>query len=306
MNSQVPLTLRLALEPNLNQFFNVCPEILCLLKSNFTIQRVNMAFTQIFGWESQRIQGRSLLDFVHSEWVEQAQLVLEAATTNAIAAFETLHCRADGNQTYLTWSFSYDPHSQTILGIARVSEAIKRFQEGLLQENFKLTELANTDPLTELMNRRGFLAQLHHYQSYAVRSRSPFSLLLLDVDHFKQFNDSYGHTAGDQALVLIAHILRTNLRSSDLAGRYGGEEFIIGLPDSDQLSAGTVAESLRQAVESQGLPLQGVTISIGMATAHSGEDCKHKTAQALIDEADLALYHCKQSGRNCSTHHATL
>lgn len=276
------------------------------MKPNYTIHRVNLAFTKLFGWDFSRIQGRSFLDFIHAEWVQPTQEVLQNTTNQTIPAFETLHCKADGNQTYLTWSFSFEPNSQSIFGIARESEALKRFQEGILQENFRLTELAYTDSLTELMNRRGFLTQLQQYQSFAIRTRRPLSLLLLDVDYFKIFNDSYGHSAGDQALVIIAGLLKTNLRRSDLAGRYGGEEFVICLPDSDQQGALTVAESLRQAVDHYGWPIQEITISIGAATAIADDGSTCKTAKELIDEADRALYHSKQAGRNCSTHHANL
>lgn len=294
------------MEPNLDQLFNICPEIICILKPNYTIHRVNDAFTQLFGWDTSRVQGRSFLDFVHVEWIQQTQQTLQSTINQIIPSFETLHCKADGNQTYLTWSFSFDTSSNSILGIARESEALKRFQEGILQENFRLTELAYTDSLTELMNRRGFLTQLQQYQSFATRTQRPLSILLLDVDYFKTFNDSYGHSAGDQALVLIAGILKTNLRRSDLAGRYGGEEFVVCLPDSDQQGSFTVAESLRQAVDNYGWPIQDVTISVGIATAIADQESTYKTAKELIDEADQALYHSKQSGRNCSTHHANL
>lgn len=276
------------------------------MKLNYTIQQVNQAFAQLFGWDDSRIQGRSFLDFVHAEWISQTQDTLLSTTHQTVKNFETLHCKADGSQTYLTWSFSFDPSSQLILAIARESEALKRFQEGILQENFRLTELAYTDSLTELMNRRGFLAQLHQYQSFATRTQRPLSILLLDVDHFKTFNDTYGHSAGDQALVLIAGILKTNLRRSDLAGRYGGEEFIVCLPDSDPQGALTVSESLRQAVDNYGWPIKDITISVGIATAIADEASVYKTAKELIDEADRALYHSKQSGRNCSTHQANL
>ncbi len=281
------------------------------MKSNYTIQWVNPAFTRLFGWDDHRIQGRSFLDFVHAEWVPQTQQILQSSIHQTNPNFETLHCKADGNQTYLTWSFSFEPNTESIFGIARESEALKRFQEGILQENFRLTELAYTDSLTELMNRRGFLTQLQQYQSFATRTQRPLSILLLDVDYFKTFNDSYGHSAGDQALVLIAGVLKTNLRRSDLAGRYGGEEFIVCLPDSDQEGSAKVAESLRQAVDNYGWPIQDLTISIGIATAIADQDAAepdatYKTAKELIDEADQALYHSKQSGRNCSTHYAQL
>lgn len=294
------------MEPNLDQLFDICPEIICILKSNYTIHRVNPAFTQLFGWDFNRIQGRSFLDFVHAEWIQQTQQILQSTIDQTILAFETLHCKADGNQAYLTWSFSFDPSSQSIFGIARESEALKRFQDGILQENFRLTKLAYTDSLTELMNRRGFLTQLQQYQSFAARTQRPLSLLLLDVDYFKTFNDSYGHSAGDQALILIADLLKNNLRRSDLAGRYGGEEFVVCLLDSDQQGSLTVAESLRQAVDNYGWPIQDVTISIGVTTLIADQDSTYKTAKELIDEADRALYHSKQLGRNCSTHHANL
>lgn len=202
------------------------------------------------------------------------------------------------------WSFTPDSETGWVIAIARESDVLKRFQDGLLEENFKLASLANTDPLTELMNRRCFLSQLHQYLSFAYRTEHPLSLLMVDVDHFKVFNDTHGHLAGDEALKIIAGIIKQNLRRSDLAGRYGGEEFLICLPDSQPSGALFVAESLRRAVVNHGSPIVGSTISIGVATVRPeayGETIS-QTALNLIKAADRALYVSKQKGRNCSTH----
>jgi diguanylate cyclase len=157
-----------------------------------------------------------------------------------------------------------------------------------------------TDPLTGLANRRHFDEFLSSALGEAERAGKPLSLLLADVDHFKAFNDTHGHTLGDHVLRLIAAALRQNIKGQDIVARYGGEEFAVILPDTDISQAVTVAENLRRAVSANdivkrptGENLGRMTVSIGVATLHAGE-----TVQALIDLADRCLYAAKNSGRN--------
>lgn len=296
------------MEPDLEKLFHLTVDIVCILKPDSTIHQANAAFVKLLGWETQKILGRSFLNFVHAEWMEATQQVLQDTRSQAVNAIEILHCIADGNQRYLFWSFTPDLDTGWVIAIARESDVLKRFQDGLLEENFKLTNLANIDPLTELLNRRCFLSQFHQYLSFAYRTEHSLSLLMVDVDHFKTFNDTHGHLAGDEALKVIAGIIQQNLRRSDIAGRYGGEEFVICLPESKPSGAMFVAESLRRAVANHGSPIQGTTISIGVATIQLElyEQTISQTALNLISAADQALYASKRNGRNCSTHSENL
>jgi len=158
--------------------------------------------------------------------------------------------------------------------------------------------LATTDGLTGVLNRRTFNAQLHGRLREAQRYNRPLSLLLLDIDHFKKVNDTYGHPAGDAVLRSIAGLLQKQARETDIVARYGGEEMALILPETDTSGAQAIAERIRRAAASVTHPSeQGaiqVTVSIGLATCPgSGE-----SAEAIVEAADKALYRAKQGGRN--------
>jgi diguanylate cyclase len=157
-----------------------------------------------------------------------------------------------------------------------------------------------TDPLTQLANRKYFDTTLEQAIADAREKNEPLSLLMTDIDHFKAFNDNFGHLTGDQVLRLVAISVKQNVKGQDIAARYGGEEFAIVLPNTVLRSAITVADHIRRAVmtkelmkRSTGEHLGRVTISIGVATWH-----KNDTPQTLIDRADTCLYAAKRHGRN--------
>ena len=163
--------------------------------------------------------------------------------------------------------------------------------------------LAAHDELTGLANRRTLLQALAHDVAQAARSQRGYALILLDIDHFKAVNDQRGHLTGDVVLRHIAGLLRSQLRRQDLAGRYGGEEFLLLLPGTDLAGALQLAEKLRQVVEQEPCPHpQGpiaVTISLGVCAARPrAPDC----SEALIQAADQALYAAKAGGRNRVCH----
>ena len=165
------------------------------------------------------------------------------------------------------------------------------------QLHARIQQLAITDPLTEINNRRGFALLAKQQLKHARRYQHPLCLLMVDLDHFKQVNDRYGHPIGDQVLVVITKRLKEELRESDLIGRYGGEEFIILLSNSNQEEGEQIAERLLDSIREQKVRTDAgeieVTISIGIS-------CGKSTLQldALIEEADQALYRAKQAGRD--------
>jgi diguanylate cyclase (GGDEF)-like protein/PAS domain S-box-containing protein len=172
----------------------------------------------------------------------------------------------------------------------------------LEEANARLKALATTDGLTGLYNHRSFQERLAaEFQRYS-RYRAPFSVLLLDVDHFKQFNDAYGHPAGDLVLKQVAQLIRANLRSVDFVARYGGEEFIAILPETGETASLQAAEHVRQAIEEAHWEQRPITVSIGLSTASFTTGSQ----ATLIDEADRALYVSKSLSRNCSTHSSAL
>ena len=157
-----------------------------------------------------------------------------------------------------------------------------------------------TDPLTQLANRKFFDTTLEAAIAEARARNEPLSLMMTDIDHFKKFNDSFGHLTGDQVLRLVATSVKQNVKGQDTAARYGGEEFAIILPNTVLRSAITVADHIRRAVmtkelmkRSTGEHLGRVTISIGVATLR-----KNDNAQSLIERSDKCLYAAKRHGRN--------
>ena len=169
-----------------------------------------------------------------------------------------------------------------------------RQQQAISEKNSKI------DALTNLYNRRWLDEHLPRIIQRAHKNDHAFCILMLDIDHFKLFNDNHGHHAGDAALTLVAESLADNIRPYDSAARYGGEEFIILLPDTAATEARIIAERLRECIRNQplenikGKRLPMLTVSIGMAELNTQQDMS-----CLIDEADAALYRAKNNGRNC-------
>jgi diguanylate cyclase len=180
--------------------------------------------------------------------------------------------------------------------------ASKQEIEAVQQSLARTSIEANTDPVTSLANRRGFGNALRNAVEQADKLGRPLSLMMIDIDHFKNFNDRFGHLMGDSVLRLIGVVLRQNLKGQDTAARYGGEEFAVILPGTDLASAVALAEQLRDKVmnrdlkrRSSGEKLGAITVSIGAAAYRHGEQ-----ATGMVDRADASLYEAKRAGRNCT------
>ena len=185
------------------------------------------------------------------------------------------------------------------LKIRSLQAELRQSNELLKQSNELLTELSNTDPLTGLSNRRYLMDALNKELHRAKRSNQVLTLIMLDIDHFKEINDTFGHHSGDMVLDAVARVLQGKTRRYDIAARYGGEEFVLALPDTPPANAHTVAEHLRQAIEALSFasPMDRyrTTASFGIAAYPSP---RVDDVDALLREADAALYRAKQSGRN--------
>lgn len=188
----------------------------------------------------------------------------------------------------------------SMMQISEYSVRLELQQQALADANNKLEALATTDGLTGLKNHRTFQDRLSLALESALDSKMPVSLLLLDVDKFKTFNDEFGHQAGDEVLIGVERLLQEVAAESEFVARYGGEEFVIILPGQDSEEAMESAERFREAIASQEWPYRAVTASFGCSTTGFGESDK----TALISQADQALYVLKSRGRNRSTHFA--
>jgi diguanylate cyclase (GGDEF)-like protein len=174
---------------------------------------------------------------------------------------------------------------------------IRKLTRELEEANRQLEAFASVDPLTQLLNRRVLDERLDQEFARASRHRQRLACLMVDVDHFKKVNDTDGHLVGDRVLVRVGAAIRGALRLTDVAGRYGGEEFLVLAPETPATGALVLAERLRHAVASAGRAgdgLPAVTVSIGCATTELGVS----SARDLLQRADAALYEAKQAGRD--------
>jgi diguanylate cyclase (GGDEF)-like protein len=195
----------------------------------------------------------------------------------------------------------YRSRRSSIRNVEELRERVAREQKQLQQANEQLRSLTITDSLTGTLNRRGFDERLQAELIRAVRSGEPLSVLMIDVDHFKRYNDEFGHPAGDAALQHAAYALRECCRGSDSVSRYGGEEFAVILPATDAGGCESMAERVRLAVARLEHVERPITVSVGAATAPlSVMTDLPSTATSLLAVADGALYRAKEAGRDRS------
>jgi diguanylate cyclase (GGDEF)-like protein/PAS domain S-box-containing protein len=210
---------------------------------------------------------------------------------NVDIALNPLH---EGNELYVACS------------IFDISEKMDtaRLAADLEEENLRLSNLVQRDPLTEIYNRRAMDEIFPHIVEECQRSKKNISAILLDIDHFKLFNDTHGHQQGDLLLKQIAETSQGNIRGNDILVRYGGEEFIIIMPNCGQRQASEVAERIRLSLERDKSIKQHITASFGISTYTFGdrELSANEILTQLIEEADKALYIAKAKGRNRIQH----
>ena len=184
---------------------------------------------------------------------------------------------------------------QKKLQLAETLDAVRESSEEIQRQNAELERLATHDALTGCVNRRRLFEELEAHWSASERHGYPVSCILTDVDHFKQVNDTYGHSVGDEVLIRVAESLRGAARESDMVARYGGEEFCIVLPHTTLVEARVAAERFRRAVAA--IDASGVSVTASFGISAIGHDASDP--QELIDQADRCLYEAKHLGRNC-------
>ncbi len=207
-----------------------------------------------------------------------------------------------GGVDYITKPF----HPQEVLARVRTHLALEQARAALEESNRKLTQalerekhLARTDWLTGVLNRSHFFVLAVHNFNNAIRYQRQLTLIMFDIDHFKQVNDQFGHPIGDLVLQKVAAVATAQIRAADVIGRYGGEEFTVLLPSTGMQAAQMLAERIRDQIDQLRVQTARgevhVTVSMGLAEGNSSDD----SIERVIDRADQALYAAKRAGRNC-------
>lgn len=182
---------------------------------------------------------------------------------------------------------------EMVVGIVFDVTEQKRIETSRQQQNEQLVALSSIDALTVVFNRRILFERLDYEMKRADRTKKPLSVIIMDIDHFKQVNDQHGHLVGDQVLIQVAKLLQHSVRKTDIVGRYGGEEFLIILPECSAAAGSRVAEKIRAAIQDAAFDADlKVTISGGVA------EYKDQPIEKLIEDADNHLYEARRSGRN--------
>jgi diguanylate cyclase (GGDEF)-like protein/PAS domain S-box-containing protein len=280
-------------------------DIICRIAPDQTMAYVSPASFPILGWTPEEMIAMPPFAIVHPEDIPGIQAAMERSILEGVptpAAGRTR--KKDGTFIWMeaTGRVQRNPVTGELLETVVVMRDIN--DRKLLEE--KLAALSKTDGLTGLANRRAFDEALELEWMRTLREGSQMSLLLLDIDRFKRFNDSYGHQCGDDCLRTVAAAVRDGVRRAiDVVARYGGEEIVAILPSTDLTGAVAIAESVRCAIEALGIPHAGnseaggiVTASIGVATALARHGATARMPESLLMSADHALYKAKHEGRN--------
>lgn len=277
------------LESQIEGFLNVNIDMLAIGDREGCLLRVNRKFEEVLGYRAAELVGQNVITFVHPD---DLHITLEALSAvqmeDAAPGYVNRFRSKDGTYRYIEWN------STPAIGQFVYISARDITKTRLLEE--QLREQANRDELTGLFNRHYLELIIDDSLHHADRYDEPLSILLLDIDHFKQVNDTYGHPVGDELLRSVARTIAGSVREADFVIRIGGEEFIVLLPRTDLQGALLVAEKIRQAIAANPLPAVGVrTASLGVA-----EHIRYESFLHWYRRVDGALYQAKQSGRNRS------
>ena len=282
-----------------SRLFHLNPTLMVVSEiEDGTIVDVNKSFLRVMGFKREEVVGftASGLGFIDSKGRE-VMLRRRVRSQRGIRNLEVPLKTAKGERLTALLSGEVIESREGVyyLWVMKDITLLKRAQVDLERLNRELQERSIRDGLTKLFNHRHIFERLEEEIGRGVRYQEPLSVIMGDIDHFKDVNDTYGHGVGDKVLESVAGLLKKALRKTDILGRYGGEEFLAVLPRTPLEKAGAVAERIRRAVEGESKEASGVsvTISLGVALYAHGD-----TAASLIDKGDDCLYRAKREGRN--------
>jgi diguanylate cyclase (GGDEF)-like protein/PAS domain S-box-containing protein len=309
--SQQQKQLRLSVQAAMEQaeyYLDMAGTLLVALDLNGRVTMLNQQGVDILGYAEEDLLGQDLVEIIippeQRDLVRaRFQQVITGKQPEQKDAMDMDVVTRDGHRRTLTWITNLLRNLQgDIVGI--LSSGVDVTERRQIEE--ELLRLVATDPLTGLSNRRNLLEAGEREFQLFLRQQRPLAACLMDIDHFKSINDRYGHANGDLVLIRLAEVCRATLRTADLCGRFGGEEFVIILPDTTLDTACVAAERLRKMIERQTVETDaGVirfTVSIGVAAAEPN----HTSIGDLIRMADVYMYAAKNSGRNRAVSKITL
>lgn len=271
-------------------------ELICRCWPDTKLTFVNGAFCRFYGHAPEAFNGRTFIEFIPTEDRSSTLRRLESlGPWNPSTSWEVSTLGADGRPAWFQWTARALPDVE---GNLLEYQFVGRDITALKAVESELRRLSMVDPLTGAFNRRQFLARLQEEFNAARRYRRPVSLLMIDADFFKKVNDTFGHDAGDQVLCRITELCQKRIRNVDVLARWGGEEFIVLLPETDREGAGIVARDLCRLIGEAGIPSGGstvkCTVSIGVARLND----EMREPNDLIKASDAAMYKAKDNGRN--------
>lgn len=242
----------------------------------------------LIDWELPRMSGLELLSEVRQ--LHRKHYVYAIVLTARGDKGDMVKALNAGADDYLVKPF----HSEELQARIQVAQRTLALHEELVTANERLEILASRDPLTDLYNRRGFLIAFHQERLRALRSKSSITLVICDIDRFKQVNDSYGHGFGDGVIRLVARELQRSSRGSDIVARIGGDEFLVVLPESKSTGGEALAKRVQKGIQERNeIPEVPISLSFGIAEMNLAQSDEEAMAMA-----DAALYAAKREGRN--------
>jgi diguanylate cyclase (GGDEF)-like protein/PAS domain S-box-containing protein len=270
------------------RFFDLSRDMLCTANMDGYLVELNEAWATNLGYKLEELRARPFIEFVHPADRERTEAESAALFEGDVTLkFENRYRAKDGSWHWLRWSSQLSADESLVYARAADVTELKQFEAEREELLGKVRDMATHDPLTGLPNRRALEEQLPREMARARRARSPLCLALLDIDHFKRYNDTHGHLAGDEVLRRCAREWDAALRGEDTIVRVGGEEFLVLLPDTDPEQAAEIVERVRESTP------MGQTCSAGLACWDFAESFDDWAARA-----DKALYLAKAGGRD--------
>ena len=278
--------LRIKEKNDFENILNVNIDMLCVSTSAGYFSKINNQFEEILGYKLNELEGLNFLNLVHEEDYNSTIKAMEDINDRKeVIGFTNRYRCKDGSYKYIEWR-------SKLMG-DNVYSSARDVTSNKLQEA-ELTLNAMMDKLTNLYNRHYLYQVVGNYMEYADRYEVPLSVLILDLDFFKRVNDTWGHPIGDEILKMTAKMMKEAIRESDILVRFGGEEFLVLMPQTSIEGAIVVAEKIRMAIEEANHPITGkITASLGAAERMKMESFRH-----LYYRVDKALYEAKETGRN--------